>query len=265
MTVQKDKIVYYSRGMAHFGEKMVNEMGFRRYTINDIKSDVFFQGLYFEDDYLAFARHEGKRTLYWNGNDVIRMMQNPNWRAIILNRDAIHLCHSYWQKEVLRRIGLEIKIHPIFFGDMKKYPVSYKHSDNPQCYMTSHNGRGEEYGVFQVLKVAPLVPEVTFHIFGQDGADTDNVKFRGWMDEDIMDAEIKNYQCCIKGGSNGIAITLMKSILLGQYPISYEKIDGIWHAPNIRAFAQKLKLLKTMKKPNRELRKQYINHFKPYG
>lgn len=262
-----EKIVYYSSGMQHFGKRMVEDMEFRKYNPQtDRNKEVFFQGLYFQEDYIAFQQHLGKRVLYWNGNDVIRALTTPHWLTIILNTPARHLCHSYWQKEVWRRLGIEVEIYPIFFGNINNFPITYKRSDTPHVYITSHDGRGKEYGVDVIERVAPLVPEITFHIYGEKNSSPNtNVIYHGWVEESEMDADIKGYHGCIKGGSDGIAITLMKCILLGQYPISYQKIEGVWHAPDDKTLVKMLKKLKKQEEPNYKLREQYINHFKPYG
>jgi hypothetical protein len=260
-----NNIVYYSEGMKHFGERMVEDMNFKRYNPEtDKDKEVFFQGLYFEQDYRAFIEHKGRKILYWNGSDILRMLQIPKWKQIIQSTPARHLCHSYWQQEVLRRIGLEVEIYPIFFGNLEDFEVCFKPSKKPQVYMTSHDGRGEEYGVDRIERVAPKVPDVTFHIYGEENStDNDNVIYHGWVDEEIMNEEIKEYQGAVKGGSNGISVTLIKSSMMGQYPISYEKIEGLWHAPDDKNFIKQLNRLKDMKEPNLKLRKKYLNHFKP--
>ena len=259
------KIVYYSDGMKHFGENMVKSMGFKRYDPNtDREKEVFFQGLYYEVDYQTFAEHRGKRTLYWNGSDVLRTIMNGPWLWLIKSCPARHLCHSYWQQEVLRRLGIEVEIYPIFFGDLSQFQECFKASKTPQVFVTSHNSRGEEYGVDVIEEVAPSVPDITFHVYGaEDDTRNDNVIYHGWVNEEIMDKEIEQYQGAIKGGSDGISITLIKSIMMGQYPISFKKIKGVWHAPDKESFIKQLNRLKDQTEPNYRLRKMYLNHFKP--
>lgn len=261
-----EKIVYYSSGMKHFGEQMVRYMGFRLYNPQtDIDKEVFFQSLYFDPDYEIFKNHKGKRILYWNGSDILRTLMSPKWLKIIKDCPAKYLCHSPWQKEVLRRIGLDVKIHPLFFGDINNYPISYKQSDKPHIYMTSHTGRDKEYGVDIIERVASSLPEFTFHIYGSEAKTKNkNVIYHGWVHEDVMDKDIRNYHGCFKGGSDGIAITLMKCILMGQYPISLQKIEGVRHAPDDKTLIKMLKNIKEKEKPNYNLRKQYLNHFKIY-
>ena len=260
-------IVYYSSGMKHFGERMVKDMNFKKYDpLADVDKEVFFQGLYFQEDYDAFRYHEGPRVLYWNGSDVIRTLQNPSWLRTVKECPARHLCHSAWQSEVLRRVGLDVEIYPIFFGNLDKFQVCYKQSNTPHVYLTSHNGRDNEYGVDELELAAPFVPEVTIHVYGSSRPTKNkNIIYHGWIDEEVMDEEIKNYQGAIKGGSDGISITLIKSIMMGQYPISYKKIDGVWHAPDVETLIQRLKDLKDQKEPNYELVNKFKNHFKPYG
>ena len=260
---QSEKIVYYCESMKVFGDKMVNEMGYKRYNPKtDLNKKVFFEGLYFEQDYKVFQKHEGEKIVYFNGSDVKRLLRKLSWMKIILSTKATYLCQSKWQLPLLKAIGVKIKHFPIYFGDLSKFKVCYKHSKKPHMYITSHTGRDNEYGVDKILRVAPLVKDITFHIFGSEGVDTDNVKYHGWVEEKIMDKQIQKFHGAIKGGSDGISQTLTKSIMMGQYPISYKKIDGVSYAPTDTDFIKQLNRIKRMKKPNLKLRDKYLNYYK---
>ncbi|HCC67905.1 TPA: hypothetical protein DEP90_01665 [Patescibacteria group bacterium] len=260
---QSEKIVYYSRAMEVFGERMISEMGYKQYNSQtDLNKKVFFQGLYFNEDYEVLKRHRGEKIIYFNGSDAKRLLMSLSWMKTLLSTKATFLCQSTWNLPLLRAIGIKVKHYPIFFGNLKKLKVSYKQSDKPHMFMTSHTGRDKEYGIDKVLRVAPQVPDITFHIFGSEGENLDNVIYHGWIEEKEMDKQIRTFQGAIKGGSNGVSETLAKSIMMGQYPISYKKIDGVWYAPTDEEFMKFLNKVKKMKEPNLVLRDKYLNYYK---
>ena len=232
--------VYYCEAMRLFGEKMKME----RYSPEtDKDKPVFFEGLYFDKDYRIFREHRGKKTVFWNGSDVLRLLRNPKWVEIIKGLEASHYCHNKQLQDELAGIGISAEIRPIFFGDIEKYPVSYKHCDRPQVYMTCNEGREDEYGIPQVSVISNELPEITFHIYGINGQNTNNVIYHGWIDEKIMDEEIKDFQACIRlNKHDGFSQTVMKSILMGQY--------------QVRDLAE-LKYLKDKKEPN-NIREDFI-------
>lgn len=260
-----DKVVYYCDGMKFFGDRMVKYMGFKRYDpIIDIDKKVFFEGLYFDKDYDVFEKHKGKRVVYWNGSDVLRLQSNPKWQKILLSKEARHLCQSKWHLPILKDMGINAEYYPIFFGDLNKYQVSFKPSKTPHVYMNCHQDREKDYGVDIVRKIASKVLDITFHIYGCTGEDLPNLKYHGVVEEEVMDKEIKEFQGCIKGGSDGISQVLTKCIFMGQYPISYKEIDGVWYAPTEKELVTQLNRLKRQTKPNIKLRERYKNYYKTY-
>ena len=52
---------------------------------------------------------------------------------------------------------------------------------------------------------------------------------------------------------------------MGQYPISFKKIDGVWYAPDDIKLIGRLSKLKDQKKPNIKLRNKYLTYFKTYN
>jgi len=251
-----EKKVYYCEAMKTFGEKIKMP---RYNSQTDIYSPVFFQGLYFEEDYQTFLNHKGIKQVFWNGSDVLRMLYNPNWIEIIRTFKTEHTCHNKQLQDELASVGIRARIKPIFFSEIEKYPLSYVYSETPQVYMTCNDGREEEYGVNQVLEIAEETPDIKFHIFGINGQNTDNVIYHGWVEEDEMINLIKNFQSCLRRNKHdGFSQTVMKSILMGQYPIVYNFINGVWQAQTKEELKEKLKLLKEQKEPNFKLREKYL-------
>jgi len=233
--------IYYCDAMKTFGEKLKME---RYNPETDRGKPVFFQGLYFEEDYQIFLNHKGFKWVFWNGSDVLRMLNNQNWIDIIKSFPNIkHTCHNKQLQDELKSIHIDAEIKPIFFGDITKYPISYRQSNKPQVYMTCNESREEEYGIPQVLEKAKILPNIKFHIYGINGQNTNNVIYHGWVKEEQMDKEIKNFQGCIRIiKHDGFSQTVMKSILMGQYIIKD---------------LEELQFLKDKKEPN-NIREEFI-------
>ena len=162
------------------------------------------------------------------------------------------------------------KIQPCLFDDMSGIKVSFKPSKTPHVYLCVQPGREEEYGLNIVEKVAQLVPEVKFHIYGvkskegytykkyilEDGRET-VITYHGKIPNEQFNKEIKGYQAALRMNEfDGASEVLMKSILMGQYPISripYPK--GIDSYQTTEELVVLLKDLKNKKQPNPEVRK----------
>lgn len=195
------------------------------------------------------------------------MASNPKWLAIVKRSlGTTHLCHNEQLRAELEGLGIEAKVRPIFFGDASKYPVSYKQSDNPQVYLVAHPGREKEYGVELVRDIADEVPEITFHIYGIEGQSAKNIVYHGNVDasvaEERMDVDIKDFHCCLRANlHDGVSQTVMKSIMMGHYPITFLEMEGVWFAKDRDDVIRFLKKLKEQKEPNHTLREKYLPVF----
>jgi hypothetical protein len=256
MNIEK---AYYCDGMKFFGERC----GLIKYN-EELDSDkpVLFLGLYFNDCYVKLMEHTGEKAIYWMGSDVLRLLQYPE-RVEILKKfpDAIHYCDNKLLQKELTSVGINANIKIRFFGNINKYQITYKWSPMPRIYLIAHPGREVEYGVPIVLELAEMFYTYTFHIYGVNGIDRSNVIFHGQVNEEVMDREIERYHCCLRCNlHDGFSQTVMKSILMGQYPIVTEGsyIDGIWMAKGINEVINYLKLLAMQKEPNYSLRNTLI-------
>jgi tetratricopeptide (TPR) repeat protein len=258
------KLVHYCGGMSFFGQRLERFYGFSRYNPQtDLAKPVLFQGLYFQEDYDLFQRHQGRTTVFWNGSDVLRMLNNVEWQRIVAEKiDVSHFCHNQQLQSELALVGIKATIHPVFFSDVNRYEPSFKPSKTPQVYMTSHPGRNPEYGIDTVLEIAPELPDVTFHVYGVDGDSTDNVKFHGLVDEGVVDREIVDFQGCLRlNKHDGFSQSVMKSILLAQYPICFQEVVGTMQATNKKELVACLNQLKEKTEPNLALREHYLGQF----
>jgi hypothetical protein len=258
------KVVYYCEAMKFFGERMIKHFGYHRYDPEcDKERPTFFEGLYFPEDYRALMRHRGERMVFWNGTDLTNLLIAPAWQLIMRDYPAKHYCHCVKDQERLASVGVKATVHPLFFGDIDQYPVSYERSNTPQVYLNAHPGREEQYGIPLALAVAKEVPEVKFHIYGLSGQDINNVFYHGWVDESTMDDEIKHFQGCLKVAIDPRASqTLIKSAFMAQYPIASNPLDGVWYAPNKEEIVKCLGLLRDQLFPNYELRDRYLNIYR---
>jgi hypothetical protein len=241
--------IHISSSIENWREKIEKKLvGYRG------KRTLFF-GAYHEKDYDRILKTEGPKSIYWQGSDI---KQLPDTIAISFTYlDIKHYCENNVCQSALKSLGIKAEIKPIFWGDINKYPLSYKPSENPQIWLCAHPGREREYGVEQVYLWAQLFPFI-FHIYGVDKTyDLENVIFHGIVSEKELDGDIKNYQCGLRYNEfDGFSEVVSKSMLLGQHVIS--RIDYPHSMfPTYKAFSE----LKN-KKANTGGREYYLKLFK---
>lgn len=260
----EEKIVYYCDAMKFFGERMIDLWGYRRYNhLTDRYKPVFFEGLYFAEDYFELMLHCGEKKIFWNGTDIKIASSMDILQRIIREIEAKHYCHSVDRQQALGKIGIRADVHPLFFGDLNKYQVSYKPSDHPQVYMHCNAGREVEYKLPEALEVAKDAQWVTFNIYGVNGINTENVIYHGWVEEDVMDEDIKGYQGFISFTPDKHASqTMVKSALMAQYPISVNPVQGVWHGYDKHSLMDYLSVIGEQTQPNYGLREMYLEIFK---
>ena len=99
--------------MKFFGERMIKYLDYEKYNPEtDIDKPVFFEGLYFKEDYEVLKKHRGKKTIYWNGSDANRLLKEPEFAEIMKNIQAEHLCQSVYSVDKLARMGIEATHFP---------------------------------------------------------------------------------------------------------------------------------------------------------
>lgn len=256
----KDGIVYYCEGMKFWGERV----GLKRYNSEeDINKRVVFLGLYFDEDYKVFSEHKGQKIVYCLGSDILRLQQRKDWLEILKSfPEAKFYCDNYVLRNEMLGMGIDAKVDLLFYGDINKYPISYKHMRKPRFYLVAHPGREEEYGVPIAINMAASNPDIFVHIYGIDGkSKLDNLIFHGLVEESVMDKEIKHFQSCLRfNAHDGISHTVLKSILMGQYPIqSHMLAAGVWWARDDKELAEYIfRLKKTALEPNYNLREVYL-------
>jgi len=265
-----------SSSIASFREKAEKIWRLEPRQIDDFTSDVFFFGLYHLSDWETFMKCKGKRYVCWAGGDVRNLLMGYafsdgieleksklfsclNWHKIFKIHKAEHFVENKDEQKKLARLGIKAKIVPTFLEDINNFPVCYKPADKPNVYISARKGQEKEYGVYTIQKIAPKLPNHTFHIYGVDGKNTKNIIFHGNIPLEQFNSEIKGYQIALRlNVSDGFSEILSKGILLGQICITRIKYPLI---NNYKTEKQLIKLLKTAR-PNLKAREYYkFNQF----
>lgn len=231
--------------------------------------------MYHIGDYIRLLWHGGPKKVIWCGSDVINLTESYIWKRIIPRLKATHKCENDIEAYYLQRLGIKPEIQPMYFDD-KEFEVCYKQSDNPHVYITCHPKYEEEYGVNEVEKIAPMTPDITYHIYGVEKerwlysndmqafnlSCPSNVIYHGKVSEDQFNEEIKGYQAALRLNTfDGFSEILAKSVLMGQYPISFIDYPFIQSASSENKLISLLNSLKDKKEPNYESREYWLKEF----
>lgn len=251
--------VYYCEGMRFYGDRMQGVFGFRPYSTNP-ESKLLFMGLYFDADYQVFAKHTGKKYVFWNGSDVSRLLRNKEWIEILKEHPAVHICHNKQLQDELKSVGIDAKIGPIFFADINDYPLSYQYINHLEVYINAHPGREIEYGVDKLLQVARELPDVKFFVYGVNGENTENVSYVGWIDEKEADNKMSKHHVCLRlNEHDGLSQLVIKAGLWGHYVLTVQDIENTTKVEGVEDLIEKIEALKGTTEPCLELRNSILS------
>lgn len=239
---------------------------------------VFF-GLYGLPDFIELWKHRGKRAILWCGSDI-RHFINGYWLddkgAIRLDPEPLakwinENCESYVENgvehEALMVFGIESKIVPSFLGNVENYDISYTPNERPQVYASVSGDNFAMYGWEQIEIIADKC-NVDFHLYGNTipwESKHSNVFVHGRVSKEQMNEEIKHMQCGLRTlDFDGFSEILAKSILWGQYPISYIAYPHIDSYKSNEDLIQLLNSLKNKTEPNIKARDYYIKNLNKY-
>lgn len=251
-----------SSSVINFRERAEKTWKLERYKWpRDIFKTVCFMGMYHIGDYLHYILHLGKKCIFWCGSDIISLSESKiPWYLLFTNslgnpnEEREHYVENYVEFERLYRLGIIAEIRPSFL-DETIVPITYKHSDKPHVFLTSHPAREDEYGAMLVVDLAKRLPEITFHIYGVRGPSLPNIIFHGLVPEKQFNEEIKNYQCGLRTNEfDGNSEVTMRCLLAGGYPITRINYDKIDNYETFEELVALLKELKNKKEPNLEAR-----------
>jgi hypothetical protein len=255
--------LYYCEGMKFYGERALRLFGFNRYSGKEGEAAVFL-GLYFPEDYEVYKKHVGKKTVFWNGSDVYRLLITKKFQEILKEYPAKHVCHNELLRKELESVGIEAKVQPLFFADVDDYKVSFKPKKNLEVYVNAHPGREDEYGVPLVIQAAKRLPNVKFFIYGVDGVDKENVEYMGWLEEEEADKRMSKHHVCLRlNNHDGLSQLVIKAGLWGHYVITRQDIPETIQVKDVVSLIEEIRGLEGTTEPQGGLRnwllKQNLN------
>lgn len=265
----------YSSHIKVYGHEEVWGTKPYQFSYNGGDPTVFF-GMYDLRDYLALWRHWGKAWVLWTGSDLNNLVNGfvfndgkLKWLSMLFRgvgwvlpilRKAEHYVENEDEANKLKRFGITAKIVPSFMGNVNDFPVSYVWKERPDVYVSGHPDREKEYGFAYVEEIAKQVPECTFHLYGADWkSDLPNVVCHGSVPKEQFNKDIKGYQCGLRlNRSDGFSEITAKSVLMGQWPITYLYYPEIDRFTNTDELVALLKQLKYKLEPNYNGRAWYL-------
>lgn len=220
----KRKAIHCSSSIENWKEKLKARTKLPEWNMFHLYDDVIFFGLYHIGDYMKYYLHQGRKTVFWCGSDILALTR-PHADMIASIR-ARHFCENEVEQDALLRWGIVSTIAPMIFDDPSKYQITYQHSTTPRVFATYHKGSEKEYGYFEH-------PQLDwFHD----------------LSEEEFNEKIKNYQGCIRPSVfDGFAESLAKSVLMGQYQLTTIPYPGM---DSKMDFKKWLKKLSYKRKPN---------------
>lgn len=281
----------YSTSVKNFGKKAIIKWGIEEWKgIDDPDQDLLFFGLFHDRDFEVYHNFKGKKTVFWCGGDILRLLEDYERQRVLKINPAKHYCETQEQATKLRSVGIEPEVVPSYLGEMLtpsfEAPVlkvskiddagmvnvedtNLDSLPNWKIWMTAHPHREQEYGLDQAKHLAKLFDDVEFHFYGVEKEyegkilteldNLPNVFYHGEVPEERFDEEIANYHCGLRcNESDGVSEVVVKSILLGQYPISRLPYEGVWQYHNFLELVELVKKLKEQRTPNYRTRNLWV-------
>ena len=244
-----------SKGVAQFLEKAKLAWGVEEWQgPDDPDKDLIFFGLYFQEDYNTYEDFDGNRFMFWCGSDILRTSQIKHWLDVVKKCSAKHYCETEIEAKNLFKIGIKAEIIPSFLGDVKQYPLSFSpplQGENWKIWLCAHQDREEEYGVNEAKALTTIFNNVEIHIYGVKGIDEKNVYYHGLVEEEKLDKEIRGYHCGFRANKHdGVSEVIIKSLLLGQYPISRLPYEDVWQYETPTDLTMCVQALQEQTQPN---------------
>ncbi len=258
---QKEKILVcrISSSIENFREKILDRFELPEWSWTSINQRVIFFGMYHIGDYIRLLIHRGPKTVFWCGSDILNLQNSKIWSKIITKIKTAHLCENDIERLTLVNYNILATILPMCFDDIK-INTHYRHSKTPHVYLCIQPGYEKEYGLNIILKIAPILSEITFHIYGSmTKGVNENIIYHGKVSNEQFTEEIKQYQAGLRLNKfDGFSEVLAKSALMGQYPISMIKYPFIIYSENDEDLIVALKNLRFNKKPNLTSREYWL-------
>lgn len=253
------------------------------YSEDKDKPTCFF-GLYDLRDYIALWKHKGEKYILWAGSDLENLVNGftfndgklkwlskifnglPKFLMNMLRYNCIHYVEDKDEERKLASLGIRAKIVPSFLGKIDDFSVSYKQERRPNVYLSAHPDRENEYGFGLIEELAEELPHIRFHLYGAGWkSEKENIICHGLVSKEQFNKEIKNYQCGLRlNKSDGFSEITAKSVLMGQYPMTYLEYPMIPSFNNREELIELLSALSDMDRPNYQARNYYLIYLNRY-
>lgn len=242
----------------------------------DNRTPTVFFGLYGLPDFWVMWRHKGRKAILWAGSDIIHFINgywldgeggiriSPQGLAHYINTHCENYVENIAEHDALLAYGIRSQIVPSFLGDVSKYEVSYEQAEVPKVYLSSSEGRQEEYGWGIIESIADSV-NCEFHLYGATHKTKHpNVIVHGRVSKEQMNEEIKKMQCGLRLNEfDGFSEVTCKSVLWGQWPITRIPNPEITSFKTVPDLVNQLNELKNIKEPN-PARNYYLKNLNNY-
>jgi hypothetical protein len=234
------------------------------------KEPCVFFGLYDLRDYIALYLHKGKSYILWAGSDILNLkkgfvLNNGKLRwiskipfvkrlIICLVKKSENWVENMVEKRTLNELGISTNICPSFLGNTD-LPISYEEGKN--VYVSCGKNRQFEYGWGIIERIAPKLPEFTFHLYGDKWLTKQpNVIVHGRVSKEQMNKEIKDFQIGLRLNEfDGFSEITAKAILQGHHAVTRVTYPLI---PCFETESDLIEVLKTLKgKPDPYIREFY--------
>jgi hypothetical protein len=260
-----------SSSVFHFKERAENTWKLKPWEgINDPDKELLFFGVYHDRDWEVFDNFDGKKIVFWCGSDILRLMEDYERKRIIKNNPCDHYCENEIEAQNLRTVGIEPIVIPSFLDDINKYPITFEppRDGKWKVWLCGHPEREEEYGFVLSKRMAKFFPDIEFHFYGVEKPEQEqlpNIIYHGKVPEDVLNEEINNYHCGFRPNfHDGVSEVMIKSMLLGQYPITRIKYEGVWNYENEKDLIGLFKKLKEQVKPYYEGRSIWLKRLNQF-
>lgn len=274
-----------SSSIAPFREKAEKIWKLEPRQVGDYTSDICFFGLYSLSDWLIFMRCRGKRYALWAGSDISLLKKNwafsdgggiekskrwswIKWYKILRMFKAEHFVENEVEQKELAEMGIRSEVRPSFLEDIDNFPISFRpvgFGEKVRVFASTNKDRENEYGFGLIHKIAKILPDVEFHLYGANGENTKNIVYHGRVNPEQFNKEIKNYHCSVRTNEfDGASEIMIKSVLCGGYPITKIKYPMIDNFQTENELIKLLKKLKNKRQPNTKARDYWrdaVNNF----
>lgn len=241
----------------------------------DKTKPVVFCGLYDARDYYALWRHKGKVWIFWCGGDLNNLDRGfvlndgklrwisrmPFFKPLLVRllKKAEHWVENCAEEQILKKYGIISNICQSFFGDINKFKLSYFWSKTPNVYISCGIGRQIEYGFDVIERIAPKLPHVWFHLYGDTWETKQpNIIVHGRLPIFVMNEQIKNMQCGLRLNEiDGFSEITAKCVLMGQYPITKIPYPLIINYKTEDELIEHIENLRKTYRPNKGAQKYY--------